>query len=130
MNKIILIGNIGHTPELKHAEDKSFLRFPLAVKDPYRNETDWFDCVSFGKQAETIANYFVKGSKIAVVGRVQTGIYEGNDGAKRKKFDVIVESFDFCDSKASGENQKAGAENELPYTVYTESDEDGDDLPF
>lgn len=128
MNKIILIGNIGHTPELKHAKDKPFLRFPLAVKNPYQSDlTDWFDCVSLGKQAETIANYFVKGSKIAVVGRVQTGIYEGNDGAKRKKFDVIVESFDFCDSRASGENQKAEAEDELP---YSESDEDGEDLPF
>ena len=128
MNKIILIGNIGHTPELKQSKDKPYLRFPLAVKNPYQSDhTDWFNCIAFGKQAETIANYFQKGSKIAVSGRVQTGTYEGNDGVKRVKFDVIMETFDFCDSRTSGGNSDKETESEM----YTEDEAIGDDdLPF
>lgn len=124
MNKIILIGNIGHTPELKQASDKVFLRFTLAVKNPYSDSTDWFNCVSFGKQAETIAKFFTKGSKIAVVGRVQTGAYEGKDGTKKTKFDIVVESFDFCDSG------RTGGENQKDEERYTEDDDSGEDLPF
>lgn len=124
MNKIILIGNIGHTPVLKQASDKTFLRFTLAVKNPYSDQTDWFNCVSFGKQAETIAKFFTKGSKIAVVGRVQTGTYEGKDGTKKTKFDIVVESFDFCDSgRTSGESQKDEER-------YTEDEDTDEDLPF
>ena len=129
MNKIILIGNIGHTPELKQASDKVFLRFTLAVKNPYSDQTDWFNCVSFGKQAETIAKFFTKGSKIAIVGRVQTGTYEGKDGTKKTKFDIIVESFDFCDSgRTSGENQKEEAR--LPFADIEDAEDEDLSLPF
>ncbi len=130
MNKIMLIGNIGHTPDITYRGETQITRFSLAVKRDFskNNETDWFRCVSFGKTAENIAKYFGKGSKIAVVGRVQVSTYEGKDGAKKTLFDVIVESFDFCDGKGGGSNAATSEENPVPYREETV--EDGEALPF
>ena len=83
MNQITLIGRLTKDPELKYSQSgKAFCRFSVAVpKEFNRSETDYFDCVAWNKVAEIIADYLRKGKKIAVQGRLETGIYE-KDGKK------------------------------------------------
>lgn len=130
MNKVILLGRLGRDPEIRYTSGEPAIavtRFSIAVDRKRRHDeekqTDWFSCVAFGKTAEDIGKYFVKGSRIALSGRLQTGSYE-KEGQTVKTMDVVVEDFDFCDSKAAV--VPASSDD----TAYTEEDVDDDDLPF
>ena len=98
MNKVILIGRLTKDPELSFMPKtgKAVARFNLAVTRPYKkNETDFINCKSFGKTAETIGNYITKGRQIAIVGNIRTGSYDGKDGTKKYTTEVWIESFNF-----------------------------------
>lgn len=105
LNKITLHGYLGRDPELKEytnskGEKGYLVNFPLAVQRDSGEGTDWFDCTAFGRRAEVIEKWFRKGSQIVVTGRMQSTVSE-KDGNKRKFWNVLVENFDFCDSKDS-----------------------------
>lgn len=97
MNKVILIGRLTKDVDLSFTAGSGMAvgRFTLAVNRMKKGESDFPNCVSFGKTAETIAQYFFKGSKIAIEGHIQTGSYDAKDGTKRYTTDVIVDRFEF-----------------------------------
>ncbi|MDU5110291.1 MAG: single-stranded DNA-binding protein [Clostridium sp.] len=98
MNKVILIGRLTKDPELSHAQGNgtAICRFSLAVTRPFKkDETDFINCISFGKTGEIIVQYMTKGRQLGVVGSIRTGSYDSKDGTKRYTTDVIIESFDF-----------------------------------
>ena len=134
MNQITLIGRLTKDPELKYSQSgKAFCRFSVAVpKEFNRSETDYFDCVAWNKVAEIIADYLRKGKKIAVQGRLETGIYE-KDGRKIKTYSVITDKFEFLDF--AGEQKKfSSQEVENKDEAFTQDDideiMDNDDFPF
>ncbi|MGL4108340.1 single-stranded DNA-binding protein [Clostridium sp. LP20] len=108
MNKVILIGRLTKDPELRFAAGSGtgVTRFTVAVTRPFKkDETDFINCVAFGKTAETIAQYLTKGRQIALTGNIRTGSYD-KDGEKRYTTDVNVESFEFVgDNKGQASNQ-------------------------
>ena len=98
MNKVILIGRLTKDPELRFAAGSgtAVSRFTVAVNRQFKkDETDFINCVAFGKTAETISQYLTKGRQIAVTGNIRTGSYDAQDGTKRYTTDVAVESFEF-----------------------------------
>ena len=112
MNKVALLGRMVRDAELKTNGDKSYTRFTLAVNRKFKNadgkyEADFINCVAFGKTAENIAKFFSKGSLFAVAGHIQTGNYKNKDGQTVYTTDVMVEEFDFAESKKSGESSKS-----------------------
>jgi len=138
MNKIILSGRLTKDPEMKiaGANGTSVTRFTLAVARPFKkDETDFINCVAFGKTAETINQYFKKGSGIDLSGHIQTGSYDAQDGTKRYTTDVVVESFEFPLGNKGASNEDAPKENAAATSNTTEdlSDivpvDDGD-MPF
>jgi len=60
-----------------------------------QKEAEFHNAVAFGRTAEVICQYFAKGDEIYVIGRLKTSSYEGKDGAKRTKTDILVERIDF-----------------------------------
>lgn len=79
--------------------------FSIAVNRPFsKDEADFINCVSFGKTAELIGEYFRKGQQIALVGRLQMNQYESN-GEKRTSYDVVVDTFDFIGTKSSSDTR-------------------------
>lgn len=78
-------------------------RYTLAidrrVKKDVDNNTDFVNCVVFGKSAEFVEKYLSKGIKIVVIGRIQTGSYTNKEGNKVYTTDVVVEEQEFCESK-------------------------------
>lgn len=107
INKFIGIGRLTKDPEIRFTPGSgtAVLRFSLAITRPFKKEeTDFINCVAFGKTAETITQYFTKGSPIAITGRIQTGSYEAQDGTKRYTTDVIVENFEFISGGKKSEN--------------------------
>lgn len=104
MNKVILMGRLTKDPELRFAAGSgtAVTRFSIAVTRAHkREEADFINCVSFGKTAETIAQYFSKGKPIAITGSIRTGSYDDKDGNKRYTTDVAVDTFEFVLSDTS-----------------------------
>lgn len=106
MNDHKIHGRLVRDPELTRGSDDSKDRcnFTVAVDRRYGDESDFFDCVIFGKRAGVIDKYFRKGSEIVLSGEGQIRSYEGKDGVKRKAYSIVVGDFDFCGSKKSNQD--------------------------
>lgn len=108
MNKVVLIGRLTKDPEVRYSQGQNPMavaRYNLAVNRKYAKEgeqqADFISCVAFGKNGEFAEKYLHKGTKISVVGRIQTGSYE-KDGQKVYTTDVVVEEHEFVESKGNG----------------------------
>lgn len=106
MNKIILCGRLTTDTEIRYSNDgKAVARFNFAVNRRFKRdgdpEADFFQCVAFGKIAETLEKCSVgKGTKLLLDGEMRNNNYE-KDGVKHYGMQVIVNSFEFCESKGS-----------------------------
>lgn len=106
MQKITLIGNIGTELEPRQAGDNSVMTFRVAVNESWydnggdrRTHTEWFECVAWNGRAEAISKYSRKGAKIYIEGRQRTDKYVDKDGVEQYRRKVIVDKFEFCDSR-------------------------------
>lgn len=90
-NKVQLIGNLGQDPELVTLENGSKLaKFSIATSESYKNakgekveDTQWHNIVAWGKTAEIVENYLVKGKQVAIEGKLTHRSYETAAGEKR-----------------------------------------------
>ena len=147
MNKVFLIGRLTRDPDLRYgASNNAVMRASLAVDRQFTNqngerETDFINIVAFGNRAETMKKYLTKGSQIAVSGRIQTGSYDDKDGKRVYTTDVIVDEFQFLDSKNSrvadtndssiASTNSSSESNLTPYDFSdTTNNNDGDIDPF
>lgn len=106
MNKCVLIGRLTKDPELKllAGSGKANCRFTIAVNREYKkDETDFINCVAWGKTAETISQYMTKGRQIAVSGSIRTGSFDKQDGTKVYTTDINVDHFEFVGGKNEGQ---------------------------
>jgi single-strand DNA-binding protein len=103
VNKIILLGNIGHDPELRYtAKGNPVLTLSVATNRDYksaegeqRHETHWHKATVWGKRAETCAKYLVKGSRIYLEGELQMKNWTDKDGNPRKTAEILVDDLRF-----------------------------------
>ncbi|MDU3723917.1 MAG: single-stranded DNA-binding protein, partial [Clostridium celatum] len=107
----------------------------LVVNRPYKkDETDFIKCVAFGKIAETIAQYVLKGRQVAITGSIRTGSYENNAGNKIYTTDVVLDGFEFIGNSNSSNNQgNSGTWDQLEDTGMgfgVEEPIDDGDMPF
>jgi single-strand DNA-binding protein len=97
-NKVQLIGNVGNDPEIKTLENgKKLAHLTIATNDHYKNEkgekvqqTEWHRVTAWGKTAEIIENYVVKGKEVAVEGKLTHRSYEDKNGEKRYVTEVVI----------------------------------------
>jgi len=103
VNKIILLGNVGHDPELRYtAKGNPVLTLSLATnreiktaEGEKRSETYWHRATLWGKRAEACAKYLVKGSRIYVEGELQMKSWTDKEGQVRKTAEILVDSLKF-----------------------------------
>lgn len=129
MNKFFCKARITNDLELKGNDDSQNLRFGIAVRRDYKNkeggyDTDFFNCIAFGRTAKFISDYFEKGREILITGHLQTNTYETESGEKRTATNIVVETAEFC---GNTEKKKESAEN-VAINVVDEGTVD--DLPF
>lgn len=134
MNKVLLSGRLVKDPEVRFSQGENatcVARYTLASDRKYSKaddkQTDFINCVAFGKSGEFAEKYLKKGTKILVTGRIQTGSYE-KDGKKVYTTDVVVEEHEFCESKNSGGGESAPAA--AGDGEFMKIDENSTDLPF
>ena len=109
MNTHTIHGRLVRDPELtprKNSDSSDRVNFTVAVDRRFGDETDFVDCVAFGKTAELIDKWFSKGREIITWGEGQLRTYEGKDGVKRKAYSIVVSNFDFCGSKNNSSDRK------------------------
>jgi single-strand DNA-binding protein len=126
MNKVVLLGRLARDPEVRYtqsAEPLAVCNFAVAVDRPFsRNRqegeptADFINCVCFGKRGENINQYFRKGNRIAVTGRIQTRNYTDQQGNKRYATEVVVDDFEFVESKSE---RAASTDSSASYTQYS-----------
>ena len=134
MNKVILIGNLTRDPDYGETQSGiSFCNFSIAVNRPYNDsngerQTDYFNIKTWRGQADNCAKYLRKGSKVGVVGSLQTRTYEDNDGNKRNVTEIVANEVEFLSSanKSDDSGETTRAQRSRP---ELEPIDDGD-LPF
>ena len=127
MNNHTIHGRLVRDPELtpkKNSDSSDRVNFTVAVDRRFGDETDFFDCVCFGKRAEVIDKYFSKGKEIIVIGEGQIHSYEDRNGVKRKSYSIMVSDFDFCGSKGGG------SKSEESTPISDSFEEQASDIPF
>lgn len=100
MQRFIGIGNITRNLELKYTTtNKAIIETNIAIKRGFTDETDFINIQVWGKQAENLAKYCGKGSKIAIDGELRIDSFDGRDGKKVYKTYILVGSVEFLDTK-------------------------------
>ncbi len=133
INKVVLIGRLTKDPELRFAAGSgtAVTRFTLAVSRPFKkDETDFINCIAFGKAGETIAQYVTKGQQFAISGNIRTGSYEAQDGTRRYTTDVVVEGFDFISGNSNVNNQQSREDADKAFNDALMEGIDDGDIPF
>jgi single-strand DNA-binding protein len=120
INKVILVGNLGRDPEVRHSQDgNKIVNMSLATSESWtdkssgerREKTEWHRVVIFNDRLGEIAEkYLKKGSKVYLEGQIQTRKWSGNDGQERYSTEVVLNRFrgelTMLDSKESGDSSQ------------------------
>lgn len=110
MNKVILMGRLTKDVDIRTSGEMVIGKFSIAVDRKFKKENeptaDFLNCVAFKSTAENISKFFSKGSKIAIVGHIQTGSYTNREGQKVYTTDIIVDEFFFVESRNSQSQEK------------------------
>ncbi len=130
VNKVIILGRIGKEPTVRNAGNSTVAQFSVATESSYKDKsgewqknTDWHECVAWGKLADVVQKYVSKGDQIYVEGRLQTRSWDDKEtGQKRYKTEIVASELCLLWER-KGEKQESG---------YTRSDEHiaDDDIPF
>lgn len=142
MNKVVLIGRLTKDPELKYTPGTgtAVTTITLAVEN-YNSKTqektaDFIPVVLWGKQAENTAQYTLKGSQVAISGRISVRTYDAKDGTKRYVTEVVADMFNGVQflSKNNNSNSNNSVENNdvfggMNFDEYNTPVDDGD-MPF
>ena len=99
MNKTIITGNVGHTPEIKVSKNnEEFITFSVGVRTR-KDDTQWFNCTAMGKTKDVIKQYVHKGDKVLLEGAVSTRAYLAKDGTPKADLSLFVSSVELLSSK-------------------------------
>lgn len=137
MNKVFLIGNLTADPMATTFDSgHTNCRFTIAVNRFSRNNdsnaADFISIVAWDALAQNCVKYLTKGSKVAVVGSIQTGSYE-KDGVKRQTVDIRADQVEFL-NRASGSGnqgqQSAPVRRDSIDSLQEITDDSDDDMPF
>jgi single-strand DNA-binding protein len=129
LNKVMIIGNLGRDPEMRYTPSGvPTTSFSVAASRSWttpegdrREETEWFNVVTWRRLAEMCSQYLQKGRKVYVEGRLQTRSWEDQQGQKRYRTEVQAREVQFLDSRGSGEYDGPPA---------GDGDVSPDDIPF
>ncbi|MEQ6121619.1 single-stranded DNA-binding protein [Reichenbachiella sp. MALMAid0571] len=141
VNKVILVGNLGKDPEVRHLENgRAVANFSLATSETYKNregervtQTEWHNVVLWTPLAEIAEKYLAKGGQVYIEGKLTSRSYDDKDGITRYRTEVVGREMTLLGSRPSSEE---GTQNETSNTGTTTSSEPAtseneiDDLPF
>ena len=143
INKVILVGNLGKDPEVRHLEGGAVVaKFPLATSETYKtkegqrvDQTEWHNIVMWRGLAESAEKYLRKGSLVYIEGKIRTRSWDDKDGNKRFATEIIADTMTMLSSRRSDDQQQHGTTEQKPASSEESPSVDipntnSDDLPF
>lgn len=135
LNKVMIIGHLGRDPEMRYTPSgRPVTTFTVAVSRSWntadgerRNETEWFNIVSWGNLAEICKQYLTKGQQVYIEGRLQTRRWEDKEGQKRTNVEVVANEMMMLGDRRN-QNKKSDTSDQVDN--QTESTLDEDEFPF
>ncbi len=132
LNKVIIIGNVGTDPEMRFTPNGNpVTSFRIATNRSFtstdgerKQETEWFDVVTWNRLAENCNQFLTKGQRAYVEGRLRTRSWEGQDGQRHQRIEIIANSVLFLDRRPVGTLPEGALE------TSTEDDLEAGDIPF
>ncbi|MFD1186754.1 single-stranded DNA-binding protein [Pontibacter rugosus] len=107
VNKVILIGNLGKDPEVRHLEGGvAVARFPIATSESFKDKqgqrqerTEWHNIVLWRGLAEVAEKYLKKGNPVYIEGRLRTNNYQDKDGIQRYSTEIVADQMTMLGSR-------------------------------
>ncbi len=139
LNKVMIIGNLGADPEMRYtANGTAVTEMRVAASEQFtdrsgqrQERTEWFSVVTYARLAEMCSQYLTKGRQIYVEGRLQTRSWDGQDGVKRYKTEVVANTVTFLGGGGGGGGPRQDSfDPGMPVGADAGGDVDPDDLPF
>ena len=136
VNKVILIGNCGGTPQIRTAGDQKVASFNLATTEKYKGKdgnmvesTEWHNITIWGRLAEVVERYVDKGTPLYIEGKIKTEKFTGKDGQEKFMTRIIASSLQLLGSKRE---ESAPAQQKPQTTPLIDGivEPDDSDLPF
>lgn len=131
VNKVILVGNLGKDPEVRHLEGGvAVAKFTLATSESYKDksgqkidQTEWHNVVVWRGLADVAEKYLKKGMTVYVEGKLRTRTWDDKDNHKHYATEVVADTFTILSKKENNPSSAKEEENDLGNKI-------GDDLPF
>ncbi|NOY35639.1 MAG: single-stranded DNA-binding protein [bacterium] len=151
LNKAFIIGNLTRDPELRTLPSgASLATFGVATNRTWKNQsgekqedTQFHNIVLFGRQAEIAQQYLTKGSSVFIEGRIQTRVWDAQDGSKKSKTEIVAEKMQLGPRRAGGqggqpqqppqaggEKSGGGQKEELETIEYPNEEINPEEIPF
>ena len=139
VNKVILVGNLGKDPEIRHLDTGvAVANFSLATTESYKNKsgervsnTEWHNVVLWRGLAELAEKYLKKGNSVYIEGKISTRKWEDKEGNTRYSTDIIADKMTMLGSKSDNESSNPKEEpSEIVNSEVPSQDDSKGDLPF
>lgn len=152
VNKVILIGNLGKDPEVRHLEGGvAVARFPIATSETFKDKngekqerTEWHNIVVWRGLAEVSEKYLKKGQSVFIEGKIRTNSYQDKDGVQRYSTEIVADNMTMLSPREGGQsggnNYQGGATQQAPAqssgtaaktgSASAFQNDEPDDLPF
>ena len=152
INKVILVGNLGKDPEVRHLENNvAVATFPLATSESYKDKngqriekTEWHNIVMWRGLADVAEKYLKKGQTVYIEGKIRTRNYQDKEGQTRYTTEIVADEMTMLGGRPDGQggnaptdsaksgNQSTAAQNAASPVGYNPPgrEEEPDDLPF
>jgi single-strand DNA-binding protein len=147
VNKVILIGNLGKDPEVRHLEGGvAVARFPIATSETYKDKsgnkqekTEWHNIVVWRGLAEVAEKYLKKGQSVFIEGKIRTNQYQDKEGVQRYSTEIVADSMTMLGGKGDSNNNgdsnyqsssPAASGNSSASNASSFQNDEPDDLPF
>lgn len=151
LNKAFIFGNLTRDPEVRSLPSgMNVCSFGVATNRVFKDrdgkkqeQTDFHNIVVFGRQADTVAQYLKKGSSVFIEGRMQTRSWEGKDGEKKYRTEIVADRVQFGPRSSGGGQARSGGDDRQAAPPdeeigggggagidYPKDDINPDDIPF
>ena len=139
VNKVILVGNLGKDPEVRHLENGTAVaNFPIATSESYKDKngdrqeiTEWHNIVLWRGLAEIAEKYLKKGNQVFIEGKLKTRSWQDKEGNTRYTTEVVGDNMTMLGSRSdSSVAQQVSKDAAKTTTDLPISKDEGDDLPF
>lgn len=137
VNKVMLIGNVGRDPEVRYTQNGTpVANFSIATTESFKgqngewqDQTEWHNVVCWRFLAERVEKYVKKGSRLYIEGKLQTRSWDGQDGKKNYRTEIVANDMMFLDGGRDG-GSSGGGGGQYESGAYQQGDVNDDDIPF